>query len=142
MLASDSYISNESECELEERRFQRRSSEIMIKVIEERHVRILNRKSEIERSRVPVSRRRSQRYKRDLKLSKSNLLMDTHLNLSSSQPSLVHLDLKRHNSEGAKRFEYNDEEDTHSIISHKLEQTSEVNDESLPNKICVLIAVQ
>ena len=141
MLASDSHISNESECELEERRYERRNSEIMIKVIEERHVRILNRKSEIERGRVPVSRRRSQRYKRDLKLSKSNLLVDTHLNLSSSQPSLVHLDLKRHNSEGAKRFEYNDGEDTNSIISHELEQTSEVNDESLVIEICVLIAV-
>ena len=61
MLASNFYVSNDSESELQEKHLERRDSEVMIQVLEERHVRILNKKSEIRRGRVPVSRHKSQR---------------------------------------------------------------------------------
>ena len=124
MLASNFYASNDFESELQEKRYERRDSEVMIQVLEERHVRILNKKSEIRRGRVPVSRHKSQRYNRELRWTKSHRLAETEPILSSSQPSLVAL--TRYNSEGAQKFDSNDEEDTSSIVSDRLEKTSEV----------------
>ena len=125
MLASNFYVSNDSESELQEKHLERRDSEVMIQVLEERHVRILNKKSEIRRGRVPVSRHKSQRYNRELRWTKSHRLAETEPILSSSQPSLVAL--TRYHSEGAQKFDSNDEEDTNSIVSDRLKNTSEVN---------------
>ena len=126
MFASDISVSGESESELEEKRFERRDSEVkeMIRVIEERHVRLLNSKNEIRRGRVPVSRHKSQRYNREFKTCKSQLLVNTEPNLSISQPSLVAL--ARFNSEGAQSLQSSNEEENTDTESEKLNPTSEV----------------
>ena len=135
MFASNISVSGESESELEEKRFERRDSEVkeMIRVIEERHVRLLNSKNEIRRGRVPVSRHKSQRFNRELKTCKSQLLVNIEPNLSVSQPSLVAL--ARFNSEGAQSLQSNNEEDTTDTESEKLDPTTEVQ----PKLITTLI---
>ena len=111
--------------ESEERRYGRRDSEVMIQVLEERHVRMLNNKTDIRRGRVPVSRNRSQRYNRErLKPCRSHLLVDVEPNLSSSQPSLVAL--TRYNSEGAQRLDSNNDECTNVNASDNFDKTTKV----------------
>ena len=123
MFGSDDRSSINSESE--DRRCGRRDSEVMIQVLEERHVRMLNNKTDNRRSRVPVSRNRSQRYNRDkLKPCTSHLLVDIEPNLSSSQPSLV--SLTRYNSEGAQRLDSNNDEYTDVDASDNFDSSTKV----------------